>query len=83
PSGLGQPPAGAVAQAAGAPFRLLSNIGSAIVFCLTEPISIVLIWLDRYRQRRTLHGLSDHMLKDMGVSRADVEREVSKQFWRK
>ena len=30
-----------------------------------------------------LGALGDHMLKDIGVSRADVEREVRKTFWRR
>ena len=45
-------------------------------------MTAVLGWLERHRQRRALEQFSDHMLKDMGVSRADVERETSKQFWR-
>lgn len=39
-------------------------------------------WVERYRQRRTLLELNDHMLKDIGVSRADAEREGYKPFWR-
>ena len=31
-------------------------------------------WLDQAAERRRLRSLSDHMLKDMGVSRCDVER---------
>ena len=42
----------------------------------------VLAWLERARQRRHLGELSDHMLKDIGLSRADVEAEVAKPFWR-
>jgi uncharacterized protein YjiS (DUF1127 family) len=42
----------------------------------------VLNWLERARQRRQLQQLSDHMLKDVGLSRADVEAETSKPFWR-
>jgi uncharacterized protein YjiS (DUF1127 family) len=41
----------------------------------------VLAWLERTRQRRQLQQLSDHMLKDVGLSRADVEAETSKRFW--
>jgi uncharacterized protein YjiS (DUF1127 family) len=40
-------------------------------------------WAERRRGRRHLRELSDHMLKDLGLSRADVEGEASKQFWRK
>jgi uncharacterized protein YjiS (DUF1127 family) len=42
----------------------------------------VLGWFERTRQRRHLGELSDHMLKDIGLSRADVEVEVAKPFWR-
>ena len=34
------------------------------------------------RERRQLAGLSDDMLKDIGVSRADVEHVVEKPFWK-
>jgi uncharacterized protein YjiS (DUF1127 family) len=36
----------------------------------------------RARQRRDLAALSDHALRDIGLSRADVELEVGKPFWR-
>ena len=39
-------------------------------------------WVERARQRRHLAELSAHMLKDIGLSRADVETEVAKPFWR-
>ena len=42
----------------------------------------VLAWFERVRQRRQLGELSDHMLKDIGLSRADVESEIAKPFWR-
>lgn len=41
-----------------------------------------LTWLERRRERRLLHQVSDHLLKDIGVSRAEVEREAQKPFWR-
>jgi uncharacterized protein YjiS (DUF1127 family) len=47
----------------------------------TEIAELVLAWFERARQRRQLGRLSDHMLQDIGVSRADVESEVSKRFW--
>lgn len=39
-------------------------------------------WTERRRQRLTLQGLSDHALKDIGLSRSDAEREARKPFWR-
>jgi uncharacterized protein YjiS (DUF1127 family) len=36
----------------------------------------------RARQRRDLAGLSEHSLRDIGLSRQDVEIEISKPSWR-
>jgi len=36
----------------------------------------------RARQRRDLAALSDHALRDIGLSRGDVEVEIGKPFWR-
>jgi uncharacterized protein YjiS (DUF1127 family) len=48
-------------------------------------VSRVVCWLIEWRkravQRRTLAMLDDHMLKDIGLSRMDVEREISRPFW--
>ena len=43
---------------------------------------ILFLWHDRARQRRHLQSLSDHMLRDIGLSRADVRAEAGKPFWR-
>jgi uncharacterized protein YjiS (DUF1127 family) len=45
-------------------------------------IDLVLSWHERSRQRRQLRSLSHHMLRDIGLSRADVEAEAAKPFWR-
>ena len=38
--------------------------------------------LERSRQRRALSGLNEAMLRDLGLTRGDVAREVEKPFWR-
>jgi uncharacterized protein YjiS (DUF1127 family) len=38
--------------------------------------------VERRRSRRQLTTLSDEMMKDIGVSRADAMRESGKPFWR-
>ena len=55
--------------------RRMSSTG--LVICDT-----VCVWSERTRQRRQLRSLPDHMLKDIGVSRADIFRECDKPFWR-
>ncbi len=41
----------------------------------------ILLWLERDRQRRHLYQLNSHMLKDIGLSRADVDFEFRKLPW--
>ena len=38
-------------------------------------------WRERSRERRQLAALSEVMLRDIGLTRADVERETQKPFW--
>jgi uncharacterized protein YjiS (DUF1127 family) len=44
-----------------------------------------LMWLRtalrRRRSRVALSGLSDHMLRDIGMTRAEAESEMNKPFW--
>jgi uncharacterized protein YjiS (DUF1127 family) len=42
---------------------------------------LLLTWHERSRQRHQLQCLSDHMLRDIGLSRADVLAETTKPFW--
>jgi uncharacterized protein YjiS (DUF1127 family) len=44
--------------------------------------SLLLAWQERAEQRRTLRQLDDRMLRDIGLSRADVAREADKPVWR-
>jgi uncharacterized protein YjiS (DUF1127 family) len=38
--------------------------------------------VERYRQNCALAALDDHLLKDIGLTRADVMRETAKSIWR-
>lgn len=40
-------------------------------------------WCQRYRTRRQLLALEEHILKDIGVSRAAALQEGNKPFWQK
>ena len=45
-------------------------------------VELALLWTERARQRRQLAELNDHMLRDIGVTRADAWAEADKPFWR-
>jgi uncharacterized protein YjiS (DUF1127 family) len=38
-------------------------------------------WLQRSQQRRNLRELDDRALRDIGLSRAEVNLEADKPFW--
>ena len=45
-------------------------------------VRTVLLWQERASQQHRMAGLDDHVLKDIGLSRADIEGEAAKPFWR-
>jgi uncharacterized protein YjiS (DUF1127 family) len=42
----------------------------------------LLIWRERSRQRAMLAELDGHLLRDLGISAAEAQREWEKPFWR-
>ncbi len=42
----------------------------------------LLTWQSRVAARRALESLDDRMLRDIGITRADVFIETKKPFWR-
>lgn len=59
--------------------RLLAR---ALSLELIDLGNLLLLWQARWRERGRLERLSDHMLKDLGISRADADHEAGKRFWR-
>jgi uncharacterized protein YjiS (DUF1127 family) len=44
---------------------------------------VLVRWQERVRERQNLASLSDAALRDIGLSRADVEHESRKSFWQR
>jgi uncharacterized protein YjiS (DUF1127 family) len=55
-----------------------TSLGAQLLLALSVALHQ---WRSRSVQRRILAGMSDAHLKDIGLSRADVEGEVMKHFW--
>ena len=47
----------------------------------TRVFDRVFVWLDLARQRRHLAELDDRLLRDIGLSRVEVEQELERPFW--
>ena len=79
-------PAGAAADGASAPrwYAALPEVRlrSAVRRGLARLGQRLLAWHDRARERRALMEMSDQMLSDVGISRADACREAARPFWR-
>lgn len=69
-----QPAPGAVLLVQGSPISLADLV--------RRPFAAVLAWQARVTERAHLRALDDRLIKDMGLNRADVEREAAKPFWR-
>jgi len=53
--------------------RAASDIDGLVRGPIQRLADLASTWLQRHAERRSLQSLGDHMLKDMGVSRRDVE----------
>jgi uncharacterized protein YjiS (DUF1127 family) len=59
-----------------------THVGTGIAGALAQISRALGDSLRRARQRRDLAALSDHALRDIGLTRSDVAAEVGKPFWR-
>ncbi len=55
-------------------------IGVAVF--LRNFVDILLRWQERVQSRRQLTMMDSHILNDIGVTRAEIDAEVRKPFWR-
>jgi len=62
--------------------RRLIGFLRALDSSLSAALKMLSIWDRRHRDRLHLASLDHRMLRDIGISNADVEHEASKPFWR-
>lgn len=62
---------------------VVENPVSGVKKAMLVLFKILWSWEERRRQRAALAKLSDHHLKDIGLSRADVDNEVTKPIWQR
>ena len=59
-----------------------SYLRGRILAAVVRGFETLLLWQRRANQRHALAQLDDRMLRDLGLSRADVVLESRKPFWR-
>ena len=57
-------------------------LGTILAGLPRRVLDALLLWQERQSQRRGLMALDGRMLKDLGISRIDAQREFDKPFWR-
>jgi uncharacterized protein YjiS (DUF1127 family) len=63
---------------------VLGRAGGLLALVLALPLYVLemtAFWAELARQRRALGMLDERLLRDIGLSRADIEVETSKRFW--
>lgn len=55
---------------------------NTIVAVFAGACRVLSAWYERAQGRRALASLDDHLLRDIGLTRVDAERECMKPFWR-
>lgn len=58
-----------------------ASFGEILLEAAARAVRTLLTWQERDRQRRALAQLDARMLKDIGLSRAEVDLELRKPFW--
>ena len=68
--------------------RLVVRAGYAALWVGELSVALVwhttvrlITWQQRARERRRLASLDDHLLRDMGLSRSQIDFESRKHFW--
>ncbi len=56
--------------------------GSALIATGAALFRLLWWWRYRSRHRRALAELDDYMLRDIGLTRREIEAEARKPFWR-
>jgi uncharacterized protein YjiS (DUF1127 family) len=68
-------------EAAGRSFGAIKLAGSRAGATLATAVVAVLDWQRRANERHVLMTLDQRMLRDIGVSPSDADREARKPFW--
>lgn len=77
----------ALQRAVPAPVAAPAATGGLLSFrrarrALSATLQQLLLWQERASQRHHLSMAEEHMLRDVGLRRADLEPEIRKPFWR-
>jgi uncharacterized protein YjiS (DUF1127 family) len=65
------------------PRRVSAGSGSTLARAARRILQSIHRSREGSRQRRALALLSDEFLRDVGLTRHDVAREIARSFWRK
>lgn len=72
-------PAALAAPETRSPVR--QSVGLALRAIIVRIIATLHQWQERARQRQALRELDERMLRDIGLTPSDVDRETRKPFW--
>jgi uncharacterized protein YjiS (DUF1127 family) len=63
------------------PISSSRGLGAEVIAVLDRFLEAPFVWAERAAERRQLAELDDHLLRDIGLTRADVDAVTTKPFW--
>ena len=61
---------------------LLRGVGHEVAAVLDRLVEAPFVWAERAAERRHLAELDEHLLRDIGLTTADVDAISTRPFWR-
>ncbi len=58
------------------------QLSGSFIRAVRKGFNLLYTWQDRAQERTRLAAIEDHLLSDMGISRAQADHEAAKPFWR-
>ena len=63
------------------PLRAALAAGNVTLHATLRVARLAALWMRHQRMKQELLGLDDATLKDVGLTRGDVERAIRRPFW--
>lgn len=61
---------------------LSRGVGNELIAVLDRLFEAPFVWAERAAERRHMADLDDHLLQDIGLTRAEIGHVTTKPFWR-
>ncbi|MBT4889315.1 MAG: DUF1127 domain-containing protein [Rhodospirillales bacterium] len=62
--------------------EVITPLANQMASLPTYLVETLVTWQRRSMERTQLKNMSEHLLRDMGISREQAQKEINRPFWR-